>query len=175
MTQQPSYLLERDWCIQEKDCRVRKNACQNRVRISTSRCFGRKNDKIDEIFTKNGGQEFSYKGKAFDKDSTGELAYHINFNTLAGHGEITNLSTGKINLNEANIQTINHTNPDKNIVFGEGESNQTSLLGIQGVAQFDNGRKDGKYTLGIFGDYAEEVAGFVTEDNVNTVGFGGKR
>lgn len=134
-----------------------------------------RNSKAERVFTENGGQEFSYTGKAFDKDSTGELAYHINFNTLAGHGEITNLGTSKINLNEANIQTINHTNPDKNIVFGEGESNQTSLLGIQGVAQFEDGRKDGKYTLGIFGDYAEEVAGFVTEDNVNTVGFGGKR
>lgn len=134
-----------------------------------------RNSKAERVFTENGGQEFSYKGKAFDKDSTGELAYHINFNTLAGHGEITNLGTSKINLNEANIQTINHTNPDKNIVFGEGESNQTSLLGIQGVAHFEDGRKDGKYTLGIFGDEAEEVAGFVTEDNVNTVGFGGKR
>lgn len=134
-----------------------------------------RNSKAERVFTENGGQEFSYTGKAFDKDSTGELAYHINFNTLAGHGEITNLGTSKINLNEANIQTINHTNPDKNIVFGEGESNQTSLLGIQGVAHFEDGRKDGKYTLGIFGDEAEEVAGFVTEDNVNTVGFGGKR
>lgn len=159
----------------KKIAELEKTLAKTELEYQRAVALVEKNDKIDEIFTKNGGQEFSYKGKAFDKDSTGELAYHINFNTLAGHGEITNLSTGKINLNEANIQTINHTNPDKNIVFGEGESNQTSLLGIQGVAQFDNGRKDGKYTLGIFGDYAEEVAGFVTEDNVNTVGFGGKR
>lgn len=133
--------------------------------------------KQDKIFTENGGQTFSYTGKAFNKDSIGELEYHINFNTLAGHGEITNLNTGKINLNESELQVVNHTNPDthKTIEWAPNTANATNILGVQGVAQFEDGRKDGKYTLGIFGDYAEEVAGFVTEDNVNTVGFGGKR
>lgn len=122
-----------------------------------------------DIFAK--GLEFNYKGEAFNQNSIanankGRLEYAINFNTRTGHGKITGLDTGTINLNNANMGTVAHTNAD---------SSQASTLGIQGVANFADGRADGKYTLGIFGNEAEEVAGFVTEDNVNTVGFGGTR
>lgn len=141
----------------------------------------KKHAKIEEIFKGEdkkgiaGGMQFSYKGQAFNQDSSGDLEYHINFNTLAGHGVITKLSGGTINLNEADIQSIDHKNPDETVKFSEGTSNQTQLLGIKGVAHFADNRPKGTYTLGIFGDYAEEVAGFVTEDNINTVGFGGKK
>lgn len=132
--------------------------------------------KQNEIFSK--GLVFSYKGEAFNQNSTntskGTLDYHINFNTRAGHGQITGLDTGTINLNETNMATITHTNPDEGISVGGEEVNyKLSMLGMQGVANFADGRKDGTYTLGIFGDYATEVAGVVTENNVNTVGFGG--
>lgn len=124
------------------------------------------------------GLEFNYAGEAFNQNSTneqkGKLEYAINFNTLTGHGKITGLDTGTINLNNADMGVVTHKNPDEGITRGTEEIvSETSMLGIQGVANFADGRKDGKYTLGIFGDYAEEVAGVVTEDNVNTVGFGG--
>lgn len=140
--------------------------------------------KFDKIFKQysifSQGLEFNYAGEAFNQNSTndskGKLEYAINFNTNTGHGKITGLDTGTINLNNANMGLVTHTNPDGEITsIGDGSSatSQTTMLGIQGVANFADGRQDGKYTLGIFGDYAEEVAGFVTEDNVNTVGFGG--
>lgn len=138
--------------------------------------------KFDKVFKQYGifseGLEFNYAGEAFNQNSThtskGKLEYAIDFNTLTGHGKITGLDTGTINLNNADMGAVTHTNPDEGISRGgEPVVTTSTMLGIQGVANFADGRKDGKYTLGIFGDYAEEVAGFVTEDNVNTVGFGG--
>lgn len=122
------------------------------------------------------GLEFNYVGGAFSKNSTQDtnarFEYAINFNTRTGHGKITGLDTGTINLNNAQMGVVTHTNPDE--VSGQSEQgNSLNMLGMQGVANFADGRKDGTYTLGIFGEYAEEVAGIVTEDNVNTVGFGG--
>lgn len=137
-------------------------------------------EAIDRYNIFASGLEFNYKGEAFNQNSTnankGKLEYAINFNTLTGHGKITGLDTGTINLNNADMGTVTHTNPDEGISSnGAAVVSQTSMLGIQGVANFADGRADGKYTLGIFGNEAEEVAGFVTEDNVNTVGFGGTR
>lgn len=124
------------------------------------------------------GLEFNYAGEAFNQASTnekkGKFEYAINFNTLTGHGKITGLDTGTINLNNADMGVVTHKNPDEGISRGGEEvATETQMLGIQGVANFADGRKDGKYTLGLFGEFAEEVAGVVTEDNVNTVGFGG--
>lgn len=138
--------------------------------------------KFDKVFKQYSifgqGLEFNYAGEAFNQNSTnankGKLEYAINFNTRTGHGKITGLDTGTINLNNAEMGAVTHTNPDEGVARGSEPVVTTStMLGIQGVANFADGRQDGKYTLGIFGDYAEEVAGFVTEDNVNTVGFGG--
>ncbi len=116
---------------------------------------------IDES---KGNKIFTYTGQAFNETSDGKLNYEINFNTRTGQGAITELDTGKINLNNASIGTVTHTNPD---------ATSLSMLGIQGVAKFDDGRADGSYTLGIFGNEATEIAGVVTENNINTVGFGG--
>ncbi|MDO4427572.1 MAG: factor H binding family protein [Moraxella sp.] len=107
---------------------------------------------------------FSYAGQAFNQNSVGNLEYHINFNTRSGHGVITALDTGTINLNNANIGTVTHNNPD---------DAGLAMLGIQGVAKFADGRADGKYTLGIFGNEAQEIAGMISEQDVNTIGFGG--
>lgn len=107
---------------------------------------------------------FNYEGKAFNEKSEGDLKYQINFNTRTGQGEITQLDTGKIILDTANIGTTSYTNQDEK---------QMSTLGIQGVAKFEDKRDNGIYTLGIFGKEATEIAGVVSEKDVNTVGFGG--
>lgn len=107
---------------------------------------------------------FSYAGQAFNQNSVGSLEYHINFNTRSGHGAISGLDTGAISLNNANIGTVTHSNPD---------DSSLAMLGIQGTAKFADGRADGKYTLGIFGNEAQEIAGMISEQDVNTIGFGG--
>lgn len=107
---------------------------------------------------------FSYAGQAFNQNSVGSLEYHINFNTRSGHGAISGLDTGAISLNNANIGTVTHGNPD---------DSSLAMLGIQGTAKFADGRADGQYTLGIFGEKAVEIAGMVSESGVNTIGFGG--
>lgn len=158
------------------DARTALNEANNNLANATNAL----SEAIDRYNIFASGLEFNYKGEAFNQNSTnankGTLEYAINFNTLTGHGKITGLDTGTINLNNANMGTVTHANPDEGISNnGSAVVSQTSMLGIQGVANFADGRADGKYTLGIFGNEAEEVAGFVTEDNVNTVGFGGTR
>lgn len=113
---------------------------------------------------------FTYNGKAFSQAGDGNFEYTIDFIDESGHGKITGLSDkGTINLNQASIGKVVHTNYDS------GQPPLTGF-GIQGLAHFENGAKDGVYTLGIFGPNAAEVAGFVTEDgDKHTVGFGGKR
>lgn len=113
---------------------------------------------------------FTYNGRAFSQAGGGNFEYTIDFIDESGHGKITGLSDkGTINLNQASIGKVVHTNYDS------GNPPLTSF-GIQGLAHFENGAKDGVYTLGIFGPNAAEVAGFVTEDgDKHTVGFGGKR
>lgn len=120
---------------------------------------------------------FEYRGKAFNQDSQGNLEYQINFNTKTGQGIITDLDIGKIALNVANMSEISHKNPDEGLVDGEGQAikNDLSMLGVTGVAKFADGRTDGIYHVGIFGDHAEEIAGIVSQDNVNIVGFGGAK
>lgn len=113
---------------------------------------------------------FNYKGKAFSQAGSGNFEYTIDFMDESGHGKITDLSDkGTINLNQASIGKLTHTNYDS------GTPPLTSY-GIQGLAHFENGAKDGVYTLGFFGPEVNEVAGFVTEDgDKHTVGFGGKK
>lgn len=122
---------------------------------------------------------FTYKGQAFTKAGAGDFEYSVDFVDQSGSGKITGLSDkGTINLNQANFAVIDHTNPDDRVISvqtGEEIPNIIHLIGIHGKAHFADGRADGTYTLGFFGNGATEVAGFVTEDNTNTVGFGGKK
>lgn len=120
---------------------------------------------------------FDYKGKAFNQDSQGNLEYQINFNTRTGQGVITDLDIGKIDLNVANMSSISHKNPDDGLVDSEGQAikNDLSVLGVSGVAKFADGRADGLYHVGIFGENAEEIAGIVSQNDVNIVGFGGTK
>lgn len=120
---------------------------------------------------------FDYKGKAFNQDSQGNLEYQINFNTKTGQGIITDLDIGKIDLNVGNMSAISHKNPDDGLTDSAGQAikNDLSMLGVTGVAKFADGRDDGTYHVGIFGENAEEIAGIVSQDNVNIVGFGGTK
>lgn len=122
---------------------------------------------------------FTYKGQAFSKEGVGNLEYSVDFIDFSGSGKITGLSDkGTINLNQANFVTVKHTNPDDqviNLTTGEPVPNVINSIGISGKAHFESGAKDGTYTLGFFGPEAVEIAGFVTENGHNTVGFGGKK
>lgn len=122
---------------------------------------------------------FTYKGQAFSKEGVGNLEYSVDFVDASGSGKITGLSDkGTINLNQANFVTLKHTNPDDGFIdlsTGEAVPNVINSIGISGKAHFANGAKDGTYTLGFFGPEAVEIAGFVIENNTNTVGFGGKK
>lgn len=117
---------------------------------------------------------FSYKGQAFDgqtANNPGALSYEINFSTRTGEGTIADLgSVSKIVLATGHIGKVTQANLD-------GKS--LEALGIQGSAKFTDAanadRADGTYTLGIFGNEATEIAGFVSESGVNTIGFGGTK
>lgn len=113
---------------------------------------------------------FTYNGNAFSQAGGGNFTYTVDFVDQSGHGKITGLSDkGVINLNQASIGYMEHSNYDSGIP-------PLTTYGIRGLAHFENGAKDGIYTLGFFGENAEEVAGVVTEDgDKHTVGFGGKR
>lgn len=124
--------------------------------------------KLDKIAKQTG--TFTYNGKAFSQGGDGTFTYTVDFIDESGHGKITGLSDkGTINLNQASIGSFTHQNYDSG-------DKPLSGHGIQGLAHFENGAKEGVYTLGFFGENAEEVAGFITEDgNKHTVGFGGKK
>lgn len=110
-------------------------------------------------------QTFNYRGTAFNAYGTGTLNYEINFGTRKGSGSIVS-SQGNVDLKEGDIRNdIYHTNRDGTTI---------KMTGIAGVAEFnDPDVKDGAYKLGIFGSEATEIAGYITQDGVNTIGFGG--
>lgn len=126
-----------------------------------------------------GRMYFNYKGQAFSKAGSGDLEYSVDFVDKSGSGKITGLSDkGTINLNQADFVTVKHINPDDRVInlsTGEPVPNEINAIGISGKAHFENGAKDGTYTLGFFGPAAFEIAGFVTENGHNTVGFGGTK
>ena len=120
----------------------------------------------------------TYLGKAMNAaDVLGDLSYTINFGSRTGSGMISGLSNsnasadilaaGSIGLLEGKLAKIN--------VGGQ------SLMGIAGVAQAGDsawGYVNGKYSLGLFGPKAEEIAGSALFDNVGNdgkIGFGGQR
>lgn len=152
---------------------------QGSLRIDHLKGTPTSKEQIQELIVA-GNQKFSYVGKAFSQgDEQGEFHYTVDFTDNSGAGAITALNKGVISLNQAKFKAITHKNPDDKVfdVSNPKEikpvDNDLSATGIQGVAYFEKDGKYGTYTLGFFGDNAAEIAGFVTEDNVNTVGFGG--
>lgn len=154
---------------------------QGSLRIDHLKGTPTSKEQIQELIVA-GNQKFSYVGKAFSQgDEQGEFHYTVDFTDNSGAGAITALNKGVISLNQAKFKAITHKNPDDKVfdVSNPKEikpvDNDLSATGIQGVAYFEKDGKYGTYTLGFFGDNAAEIAGFVTEDNVNTVGFGGTK
>ena len=101
--------------------------------------------------------KFDYSGIASDGAIQGKLAYSVDFDSRKGSGKITGIGSD-INLNEASIREVSHTNEiDNTIIKGHG---------IQGSSN------RGDYALGFFGPNAEEIVGTV---NDGEIGFAGSR
>ena len=123
-------------------------------------------EKLDDTYILIKGQttqtlptagKFDYSGIASDGASKGKLAYSVDFDSRKGSGKITGIGSD-INLNEASIGEVSHTNEiDNTVIKGHG---------IQG--SFSRGN----YALGFFGPNAEEIVGTV---NDGEIGFAGSR
>ena len=101
--------------------------------------------------------KFDYSGIASDGAIQGKLAYSVDFDSRKGSGKITGIGSD-INLNEASIREVSHTNEiDNSVIKGHG---------IQGSSN------RGDYALGFFGPNAEEIVGTV---NDGEIGFAGSR
>lgn len=104
--------------------------------------------------------KFDYSGIASDGAIQGKLAYSVDFDSRKGSGKITGIGSD-INLNEASIREVSHTNEIDNTVINghgiEGSSNR------------------GSYRLGFFGPNAEEIVGTVDDRNNGEIGFAGSR
>ena len=114
--------------------------------LSNVRIAGLKT-KLEAIPTKGTA---NYSGKAFDAENNGTLDYNVNFENKTGSGTITGLGN--------------------NITLEQGSISGT---GISSTAT--QGYKSGSYSLDFFGKNAEEIAGKVTFNGKDTVGFGGQR
>ncbi|VTX49092.1 factor H binding protein domain-containing protein [Neisseria sicca] len=103
--------------------------------------------------------KFDYSGIASDGKTRGKLAYSVDFDSKKGSGKITGIGSD-INLNEASIGEVSHTNEiDNTVIKGHG---------IQGSSS------RGNYALGFFGPNAEEIVGTVNDTvNDGEIGFAG--
>ena len=125
-----------------------------------------KSENLDDTYILIKGQatqtlptagKFDYSGIASDGASQGKLAYSVDFDSRKGSGKITGIGSD-INLNEASIREVSHTNEiDNTVIKGHG---------IQGSSN------RGDYALGFFGPNAEEIVGTV---NDGEIGFAGSR
>ena len=127
-------------------------------------------EKLDDTYILIKGQttqtlptagKFNYSGIASDGASQGKLAYSVDFDSRKGSGKITGIGSD-INLNEASIGEVSHTNEiDNTVIKGHG---------IQGSSS------RGNYALGFFGPNAEEIVGTVNDTvNDSEIGFAGSR
>lgn len=129
-----------------------------------------KSEKLDDTYILIKGQttqtlptagKFDYSGIASDGASKGKLAYSVDFDSRKGSGKITGIGSD-INLDEASIGEVSHTNEiDNTVIKGHG---------IQGSSS------RGNYALGFFGPNAEEIVGTVNDTvNDSEIGFAGSR
>lgn len=108
---------------------------------------------------------FTYSGRAFSQNSEGNLRYTVDFGKRMGQGTITSDGEmGNITLNAYPIASGTYHNFGKSTLTG---------FGVRGTAYSQKYGK-GEYTLGFFGDHAEEIAGVVS-NHVGDIGFGGHR
>ena len=121
-------------------------------------------EKLDDTYILIKGQttqtlpiagKFNYSGIASDGKTRGNLAYSVDFDSRKGSGKITGIGSD-INLNEASIGEVSHTNEiDNTVIKGHG---------IQGSSS------RGNYALGFFGPKAEEIVGTVNDGEIGFAG-----
>lgn len=152
---------------------------QGALRIDQLKGIPTSAEDIATLVSDRNASKYTYSGQAFSQGGTGTLTYSVDFYDRSGSGTITGLADkGTINLNQGRLGTVKHVNPDGEVYdmkTKEKVGNELTAIGIQGVANFASGSADGTYTLGFFGPNAVEIAGIVTENNTNTVGFGGTK
>lgn len=102
---------------------------------------------------------FNYVGKSFDQDSEGSFNYAIDFGNKTGKGSLT-LDGKTTALGQANI------------VSGAAKDGSDAKYAIEGIA---SGAYEGRYGVGIFGDNAQEIAGFVGFNNGTAIGLSGNK
>ena len=100
----------------------------------------------------------SYSGTAFDHDERGTLTYQVDFSAKTGEGQIDGLSRyGSISLHKGNFRD---TNGDKALIYTDASAAKGQSL---------------EYAAWLAGHGAEEVVGYVSDDDDPTVGFHGER
>ncbi|OBX06768.1 factor H binding protein domain-containing protein, partial [Gallibacterium genomosp. 3] len=98
----------------------------------------------------------TYTGKAFNADNRGNFEYNVNFATRQGSGRIYALDN---NLPEIYLDK----NTDENTMIQGRVLNQETVMKITSSASINN-KQVGQYTLGFFGDNAQDIAGEVYID-----------
>lgn len=132
------------------------------------------NPTSSEAISNMGGAIFNYTGKAFDHDSEGEFSYEIDFFHGWGNGKIE-LDGHTITLEVARIGN------DVVSDFNDAYTFDGSGVRVGRVSgTYSHNLNERWYTLGIFGENAEEVAGYIDiiqEDGSgdNDILFGGSR
>lgn len=132
------------------------------------------NPTSNEAISNMGGAIFNYTGKAFDHDSEGEFSYEIDFFHGWGNGKIE-LDGHTITLEVARIGN------DVFSDFNDAYTFDGSGVRVGRVSgTYSHNLNERWYTLGIFGENAEEVAGYIDiiqEDGSgdNDILFGGSR
>lgn len=102
---------------------------------------------------------FNYVGKSFDQDSEGSFNYAIDFGNKTGKGSLT-LDSKTTALGQANI------------VSGAAKDGSDAKYAIEGIA---SGAYEGRYGVGIFGDNAQELSGFIATNDNTTIGLSGNK
>lgn len=108
--------------------------------------------------------KFNYSGTSFNDTTEGSFSYAIDFGAKTGQGSLT-LGNKKATLDQSAITSLN--------IQPQERENDRSRIPYQGFGLQGNvsGDMTGRYTLGIFGDNAQEVAGHVFgSDNVGLAG-----
>lgn len=132
------------------------------------------NPTSNEAISNMGGAIFNYTGKAFDHDSEGEFSYEIDFSHGWGNGKIE-LDGHTITLEVARIGNDVFTDFNDAYTF---DGSGVRVGRVSGT--YSHNLNERWYTLGIFGENAEEVAGYIDiiqEDGSgdNNILFGGSR
>ena len=121
----------------------------------------------------------TYVGKAMNgTDILGDLSYIIDFGKRAGSGMITGLSSSDASADVLAVSPISLLEGK----LAKINLNGQSVMGVSGTARAGDGEAwgyvNGKYSLGLFGPKAEEIAGSALFDGVGNdgeIGFGGQR